>query len=97
VQVYKTYFGFKCPMLDFHHDSDHNDLVPQYGHAIGHAVEHLSWSGPEHWPLLHGEAVSLGMRMSAAIASILEVCGQQRVDEHYEIIGACSLPDNTSQ
>jgi 3-dehydroquinate synthetase len=42
---------------------------------------------------LHGEAFSLGMRMSAAIASILEVCGQQRVDEHYEIIGACGLPD----
>ena len=29
----------KCPTLEFYHDSDYNEMVPQYGHAIGHASE----------------------------------------------------------
>jgi 3-dehydroquinate synthase len=90
-QVCKASFEIKGPTLDFYHDSDYNDLVPQYGHAIGHAVEHLSWSGPDHRPSLHGEAFSLDMRLSAEFAAIRGVCGQQRVDEHYEIIGARGL------
>jgi 3-dehydroquinate synthetase len=47
------------PTLDHYAESDFNEMCPQYGHAIGHAVEALSWSAP-HAPLLHGEAVAIG-------------------------------------
>lgn len=36
------------------------------GHTIGHAVESLSWQTPK--PLLHGEAVALGMIMAAYLS-----------------------------
>jgi 3-dehydroquinate synthetase len=50
----------QVPTLDHYAESDFNEMCPQYGHAIGHAVEALSWAAP-HAPLLHGEAVAIGM------------------------------------
>lgn len=37
-----------------------------FGHTIGHAIESLSWES--HQPLLHGEAVALGMVMEAFLS-----------------------------
>jgi len=91
-RVCKASIEIKCPTLDFYHDSDYNEMVPQYGHAVGHAVEHLSWSGLEHKPLLHGEAVAIGMCVSAEIARLLGLCDDKCVEEHYEIVQACGLP-----
>jgi len=89
--VCKASIEIKCPTLDFYHDSDYNEMVPQYGHAVGHAIEHLSWSG-EHKPLLHGEAVAVGMCVSAEIARNLGLCNDRCVEEHYEVVQACGLP-----
>lgn len=91
-RICKAMIEIKCPTLDYYHDSDYNEMVPQYGHAIGHALEHISWSSPEHEPLLHGEAVSIGMCVSAEVARALGICDSRCVDEHYEAVGACGLP-----
>lgn len=90
--VCKSSIEIKCPTLDHYHASDYNEMVPQYGHAIGHAVEHLSWSGDEHTPLFHGEAICIGMCVSAEIAFLLGLCDEECVSQHYDIIKACGLP-----
>jgi len=69
----------------------YNEMVPQYGHAPAHAIEHLSWHHGNE-PLLHGEAVAIGMCVSAEVAYLLGICKENVVDEHYEIVGATGLP-----
>jgi len=82
----------KAPTLTNYHDSDFNEICPQYGHAIGHAVEHLTWKPNCGPPLLHGEAIAIGMCASAEIAYILGICTEEVVDEHYEIFQKAGLP-----
>lgn len=43
--------------------------ILNFGHTIGHAVEALSWQG-DH-PLLHGEAVAIGMVVEAELSQQL--------------------------
>lgn len=50
--------------------------ILNFGHTFGHAFEMLSWEKGEggrgkaegHWPLLHGEAISIGMVCAARLA-----------------------------
>ena len=82
----------KVPTLTHYHESDFNEMVPQYGHAIAHAVEHLSFHSKGVSPLLHGEAVAIGMCVTAEVAKILGVCDQETVEEHYDYIQRAGLP-----
>ena len=82
----------KVPTLNHYHESDFNEMVPQYGHALAHAVEHLSFHSKGVAPLLHGEAVAIGMCVTAEVAKILGVCDSKTVDEHYEYISQAGLP-----
>lgn len=88
----KAALEIKAPTLDDYDNSDFNEFCPQYGHAIGHAVEHTSWSGAPHAPLLHGEAVAIGMCVSAEVALLKGVCTEAVVREHYDLVGATGLP-----
>jgi 3-dehydroquinate synthase len=66
--------------------SDFNVMAPQYGHAVEHAVEHLSWKkaycddcndGASVAPcLLHGEACAIGMCVLAEISFLVGFCDQ---------------------
>eukprot|EP00992_Anisonema_acinus_P012247 TRINITY_DN7999_c0_g1_i1.p1 TRINITY_DN7999_c0_g1~~TRINITY_DN7999_c0_g1_i1.p1 ORF type:complete len:723 (-),score=157.74 TRINITY_DN7999_c0_g1_i1:170-2338(-) len=89
--VIKATLEIKLPTLDFYRDSDFNEMVPQYGHAIAHAVEHLSWHGGRE-PLLHGEAVAIGMCVTAEVAHIRGLCTADVVDAHYSLIADTFLP-----
>ena len=88
----------KVPTLTHYESSNFNEMCPQYGHAIGHAVEHLSWhpfdesASPKPSPLLHGEAVAIGMCVSAEVALLMGLCTEDVVDEHYECCLATGLP-----
>ncbi len=53
----------------------------------GHAVEHLSG-----YDLLHGEAVAVGVCVTAEIARILGACDDATVDAHYAICAKYGLP-----
>ena len=87
----KLCLEYKIPTLNHYHESNFNEMVPQYGHAVAHAIEHVSWHG-DHSPLLHGEAVAIGMCVSAEVAFIQGRCDQKTVDEHYKYVKRSFLP-----
>jgi 3-dehydroquinate synthase len=68
-------------------DSDYDETLKQYGHAIGHAIEHLS-----DGIIYHGEAIAIGMAVSAEIALILDYTDEQTVEKHYKSFEAFNLP-----
>jgi 3-dehydroquinate synthase len=68
-------------------DSDYDETLKQYGHAIGHAVEHLS-----EGDLYHGEAIAIGMCVSAEIALLLGLSDEETLDQHYNVFQRIGLP-----
>lgn len=68
-------------------DSDFDETLKQYGHAIGHAVEHLS-----DGEIYHGEAIAIGMCVSAEIAYALDLCDVETLEMHYDIFNKVGLP-----
>jgi len=64
-----------------------DEILMQYGHAVGHALESAS-----HNRLLHGEAVSIGMCVSAEVAYLVKLCDRGCVDLHYKLLSAYHLP-----
>ncbi|MFH1822187.1 MAG: SDR family NAD(P)-dependent oxidoreductase, partial [Patescibacteria group bacterium] len=86
VVIRKT-IELKVPLLDGDTKEDFNEMLPQYGHAVGHAVEHLS-----AYELLHGEATAIGMCVSAEIAKLLHIGSVEAVQEHYLICEKYKLP-----
>ena len=63
------------------------EMIPQYGHPVGHALEHLS-----EYKLLHGEALAIGMCIMAEISHLLSICDDSTRELHYQIIKNYSLP-----
>lgn len=66
---------------------DEAEMLLQYGHAIGHALESVT-----HNRLLHGEAISIGMCVSAEVSLALGLCDSGTVESHYELLEAYGLP-----
>src|SRR3989338_3496067 len=85
--VIKKTLELKVPLLNGDTDDDFNEMLPQYGHSVGHAIEHLS-----SYELLHGEAISIGGCVSAEIAGLLGIAEGKVVQEHYEIAKKFKLP-----
>lgn len=63
--------GLKVSLLDGSHDAEYSEMLPQYGHPIGHALEQLSG-----YRLLHGEAIAIGMCVLAEATHLLRLCGK---------------------
>jgi 3-dehydroquinate synthase len=63
------------------------EMVMQYGHAVGHALELLT-----EYKLHHGEAISVGMCVMAEAALELGLCSQSTVDAHYRVFKLYGLP-----
>ena len=95
--VVRRTIAVKVPTLTRYEESDFNEMAPQFGHAPAHAIEFLSWHGgcPEHGPLLHGEAVAIGMCVSAEVAYMMGVCTKEVVEDHYRIVESVGLPSCT--
>lgn len=90
-RVCRTCIDWKVPTLIYYHDSDFNEMVPQYGHSFGHAIEHLSYHQGQT-PLLHGEAVAIGMCLCVEVSYLLGFCTKETVNEHYDIVANSRLP-----
>ena len=58
-------------------------------------MEFLSWHGGAKNPLLHGEAVAIGMCVSAECAFLMGVCDAQAVEDHYQTCHHVGLPSST--
>ncbi|EGD75515.1 3-dehydroquinate synthase [Salpingoeca rosetta] len=91
--IIRMTIAHKVPTLSGDTANDYNEMLPQYGHAIGHAVEFLSLHMPESdCALLHGEAIAVGMCITAEVAFILGVCTRAVVDKHYAVFEQMGLP-----
>lgn len=66
---------------------DEAEMLLQYGHAVGHALESVT-----HNELLHGEAISIGMCVSAELALALGLSNASTVEAHYRLFEAYGLP-----
>lgn len=67
--------------------NEFDECIKQYGHSVGHAIEHLSQG-----KVFHGEAIAIGMCVSAEIALILGETDVNTVEWHYEIFDRVRLP-----
>ncbi|MFH1354357.1 MAG: 2-deoxy-scyllo-inosose synthase [bacterium] len=77
----------KIMLLNESLNHDYAEMLPQYGHAIGHALEKVS-----DYKLLHGEAIAIGMCVTAEIALLLGVCDESTVIDHYKVMRKFGLP-----
>ena len=64
--------------------------IVNFGHTVGHAVEALSWESRE--PLLHGEAVAIGMVVEAELSQFKGYLSAQDVQRIRQVLGAAGLP-----
>jgi 3-dehydroquinate synthase len=67
--------------------ADGGEFLLQYGHCIGHAIETATC-----YRYSHGEAIAIGMTVSAEIGVDLGVSAPALVDEHRAIFRAYGLP-----
>ena len=58
-----------------------------YGHTLGHAVEHV-----ERYAWRHGAAVSIGMVFAAELAQLAGRLDPAVVDRHRAVLGSLGLP-----
>ncbi len=56
-------------------------IILEYGHTFGHGIEWLM-----EGKMIHGDAVSFGMRIAAELSKEIGLLDQQAVDIHYDII-----------
>jgi 3-dehydroquinate synthase len=85
--VIRKTIELKVPLLNGDIKDDRNEMLPQYGHSVCHAVEHLS-----SYDLFHGEALAIGMCVCAEVAKMVGVCDEQTVKAHYDICHKYNLP-----
>lgn len=63
------------------------DYHLQYGHCIGHAIETASG-----YRRLHGEAIAIGMAISADIAVAMGISDDRLIRDHVAVLSAYGLP-----
>jgi len=61
--------------------------ILNYGHTLGHAIEHV-----ERYSWRHGAAVSVGMVFAAELAGLAGRLGEADVARHRSILGGLGLP-----
>ncbi len=61
--------------------------ILNYGHTLGHAVEHA-----ERYRWRHGAAISIGMVFAAELSRLTRSLGDDVVERHRRILTALSLP-----
>ena len=81
----------KLKVALFHESAnpEYSEMVRQYGHAVGHALEQIS-----QYKILHGEAIAIGMCITAETALMLNICNEETTSRHYEIMARYKLPIN---
>lgn len=70
----------------------HEGLVLEYGHTVGHAIEFLDQRLRGAAGLSHGEAVAVGMAVAARCAAALDACDPEMVAVHDDVIAALGVP-----
>lgn len=75
-------------MKNYKEDSTlYKEMTKQYGHSIGHAIEHVS-----NGEIYHGEAIAIGMFTSAMISVMRGISSEDLLDVHANIFKKFNLP-----
>ena len=74
-------------VIAMNRDSSSDQAMLVYGHAIGHAIEHLA-----EGELGHGEAISIGMCVTAELSSLAGLSDEMTLQAHYDIFTRFGLP-----
>ena len=86
-EIIRRTLALKVPLLNGDTADDYNEMIPQYGHSVAHAIEHLTG-----YEFLHGEAVAVGMCVVAEISHLMGMASKGTVDAHYRICEQYNLP-----
>jgi 3-dehydroquinate synthase len=87
LEVVRRNIDLKCELMRTDPEERCEGMVLQYGHAVAHALEHVSGHA-----LSHGQSVALGMVASACTARLVGVCNEDLVETHRELIARYGLP-----
>lgn len=77
----------KCELAAHDPKETAEGMILQYGHTVGHAVEHLSG-----YSFYHGESVAIGMMVAARVSRLLGGCSKDLVDLHERLCRHFKLP-----
>ncbi len=77
----------KCALMRVDPEERNEGMVLQYGHTLGHAVEHAS-----RFDLGHGESVAIGMMFAAHVAEAIGVASMEVLEEHSRVLRRHGLP-----
>ena len=86
-EVVRKTIQLKVSLINNKNGASYGEFLLQYGHCIGHALETVT-----NYSLLHGEAIAIGMVVSADIASAMSICEPKLIDDHKLILGRYKLP-----
>ncbi|MFT4147482.1 MAG: 3-dehydroquinate synthase [Micrococcaceae bacterium] len=87
-------FEIICRSIQVKADIVRDDFTEQgnreylnYGHTLGHAIEHA-----ERYRFRHGAAISIGMVFAAELGGILGKTDEKLIQRHRDILGMMELP-----
>lgn len=86
-EVVRRNIELKCELMAKDPKEEREGMVLQYGHTVGHPIEHLSG-----YRLYHGEAIAIGMMVAARVSRIMGACTDELVRRHEELLGRYGLP-----
>jgi len=79
--------ALKCALMRRDPHEHREGMVLQYGHTVGHAVEHLSG-----YRLSHGQSVAVGMMVAAWVSVIMGGARREIVEDHARLLSKFDLP-----
>jgi 3-dehydroquinate synthase len=86
--VIQNNIRLKCALVAKDPKELREGMILQYGHTVGHAVEHLTG-----YRLYHGESVAVGMAVAARVARIMGACDDDLVGLHDALMKKYGLPN----
>lgn len=87
-QIIARCIALKAAVIEEDEREQGQRAILNYGHTVGHALENLAGYGA----LLHGEAVSIGMAVAAALAQRAGMCAPDVVARQDALLQALGLP-----
>lgn len=86
-RVVRRNIELKCVLMATDPQEKAEGMVLQYGHTVGHPIEHLSG-----YALTHGEAVAVGMMIAARVARLMGALDDAGVARHRDLLLRWGLP-----
>lgn len=90
IEIIKRSCEIKAEIISSDEKESGNRKLLNFGHTIGHAIESDSLSSDN--PLLHGEAVSVGMVAEAVISQAMGYIGTEEIDKIKTALERAGLP-----